>query len=98
MAHFAIIRGSEKFVMFDHGAEQNVVLYGQIEPPEIDLKGITVPTALFIGKQDELATPEAGSWLANELANCVCYKELDDVDHASFNFGSDMGYVTEILE
>lgn len=65
MAHFASIRGAEKFIKFDYGSDDNLKIYGQRNPPEINLKDIKdMPrTALFVGEKDDLAHPEAGRWL-----------------------------------
>jgi len=47
---------------------------------------------MFVGKQDDLATPEVGQWTKSKLKNTVYYKELDNWDHASFSIGKDMSY------
>ena len=37
--------------------------YGSFEAPEVPLGDITIPTALFIGEYDNLATVEDNEWL-----------------------------------
>ena len=38
--------------------------YGTAYPPEIPLGDISIPTALFVGDTDLLATVEDNEWLA----------------------------------
>ena len=52
-----------------------------------------------MGVHDELATPESGRWTRDQLGDKVVkYVELEETDHASFNFGKDMRFVGEVVE
>ena len=94
------MRGSGKFTKFDYGPEANLLKYGSCDPPIIDLSKITnkIPTALFVGKQDELATCESASWLKSQLGNSIIhYKEYENVNHSSFTMGKDIGYLKDVI-
>lgn len=45
------------FRQFDYGYAENFQRYNQKDPPAYNLSKITAPVALFIGKQDVVATP-----------------------------------------
>lgn len=47
-----------KFQAFDYGPMKNVKYYGQSEPPEYNLKNVTVPISLHYGTGDLLVSPE----------------------------------------
>lgn len=38
--------------MYNYGAEENMVKYGQVVPPDYDLSAITAPVALYYGAND----------------------------------------------
>ena len=62
--HFAQLMTEGKFQRYDYGKEKNLVRYGQLSPPEIDLSKIkNMKIAQFVGKTDRLATPEDNQWL-----------------------------------
>ena len=52
---------------------------------------------MFVGKQDELSTPEVGAWTKDQVKNTVYYKDLDNWDHSSFGVGTDMSYFEDVL-
>ena len=43
--------------------------YGQTSPPEVPLDQLSVPTAMFIGALDKLATPQNNQWLIEQLSD-----------------------------
>jgi len=58
-----------------------------------------VPTALFVGKQDDLSTPEVGQWTKNKIKDSlVYYKEIDQHDHFSSAVAKDMSFMTDVIE
>ena len=51
------------FKLFDYGENGNLALYNQKEAYDIPIQNIKdVPIGLFVGLQDDLATPEGGRW------------------------------------
>ena len=46
-------------------------VYGKKTPPFYDLKKITFPVHLYVGKYDKLADPEDAQQLFNQLTNSV---------------------------
>jgi hypothetical protein len=52
---------------------------------------------MFVGKQDELSTPEVGKWTNSQVKNSVYYKDLDNWDHATYSVGNDMSYFEDVL-
>ena len=83
--HYAEIFGSNVFREFDYGTKNlNTNHYGQNfaqTPPLIDLTKIStqdVPIAMFVGKQDPLATPTDAQWARDQLGGQVIYyHEMD---------------------
>lgn len=65
------VKGNDAFDRYDWGAEENLIRYGQIEAPAMDLSKITVPTALFVGDADSLATVADNEVLASQLPNLL---------------------------
>ena len=53
---------ADDFQQYNYNKHVNLAVYGDIQPPSIDLSKIEVPVAMFVGKQDELATPEMALW------------------------------------
>ena len=49
-----------QFTRYDFGAIENFKKYGQVTPPEIPIDKFPVPTGLFVGTLDELATLAGG--------------------------------------
>ena len=65
LMHYAQVIQSKKFQKYDWGKKTNLVKYGQDSPPEIDLTKIDkVPTALFVGTQDDLGDVDDNHWLS----------------------------------
>lgn len=58
---------SPTFQHFDHGPEANIARYGQVTPPSYDLSKISIPTALFYGGQDALATEDDVKRIREEM-------------------------------
>ena len=51
LEHFSQIITSKKFQMFDYGDENNIKIYGQHSPKEIDLRSIKdMKIALVVGE------------------------------------------------
>lgn len=46
------------FQYFDYGSKENIVRYGQENPPQYQLQNISTPIALFYAQNDWLAGPE----------------------------------------
>ena len=61
-------------------------------PPRIELSRISktaVPIAMFVGKQDPLATPQNALRAKNEIGRAVVHLQIyDNCDHATFNIGT----------
>jgi hypothetical protein len=47
-----------KFRKFDYGPMKNMEHYGQSEPPDYNVKNITVPISLQYGTGDLVVSPE----------------------------------------
>ena len=57
------IQTEGKMLRYDFGGVKNMEKYGTFNPPEVPLGQISVPTGLFIGEYDNLATVEDNEWL-----------------------------------
>ena len=97
MVHYAQVMQSKKFQQFDWGKKKNKEKYGQSNPPEIDLTAINaVPTALFVGTEDDLGDTEDNHWLHSQLNSVVHYQEVK-AGHATFLVGKDMSYFGDVM-
>lgn len=85
---------------YDYGKEENWLRYGSYTPPNLDISKIKdVPIALFVGKQDDLSTPEVGQWTKNKVKdNIVYYNEMDNHDHFSSAVAKDMSFMNDVIE
>lgn len=57
LSHYLQIYEAGVFQNYDHGKEKNLEVYGTEKPPAYDMSKVPVPVALFVGKNDWLATP-----------------------------------------
>lgn len=69
LIHFEQYVKTGEFKMFDYGAKQNQVIYGQKTAPLYDLSKITFPAHLYVGKYDRLADLTDVDRLFKELVN-----------------------------
>lgn len=53
------------FQYFDYGSKENIVRYGQENPPQYQLQNISTPIALFYAQNDWLAGPEVLKTVSN---------------------------------
>lgn len=91
-----MIRDGQYFRHYDYGKHENKRQYGQEEPPMIPLENYNVPTGLFSGKYDRLASPLDVAWLSDQIHGSVVFeKEYQEKDHMTFIAGKDMSYFTE---
>lgn len=44
----------DKFQRYDFGYKNNIIKYGQPEPPEYDLRKVTSPVVLYYSKNDRV--------------------------------------------
>lgn len=78
------LKGNDAFDRYDWGPEENMVRYGQVDPPPMDFSLITTPTALFVGDSDDLATVADNEVLASRLPNLL---ENHLVDYSGWTHG-----------
>ena len=97
--HMGQMMKFKKFQKYDH---RNTVMnyndYGQSSPPEIPLENLTIPTALYVARHDMIATVDDVINLNKILPNVVDFQILENEDHLSLQFGSNMTYFHGILE
>lgn len=73
----------------------NMEKYGTFDAPEVPLGNITIPTGLFIGEYDNLATVEDNEWLVTQLSEDVLvHNHVYPLGHLSFALAKDMSYFT----
>lgn len=54
-----------RFEAMDRGPEMNMKRYGQLKPPQYDLKKITAPIALYYSDNDRELHPEVSNLFQN---------------------------------
>ncbi|XP_008546538.1 lipase 3 [Microplitis demolitor] len=69
IVHYAQEINSKKFRKFDYNPEENIKMYGQIEPPEYKLCNTKIPVALMYGPNDLISVPTDVSRLSHKLTN-----------------------------
>lgn len=69
MIHYGQVTRHWRFHKFDHGWVKNMQLYGQMLPPNYNLRGVTLPVALYHSTNDWLAAPRDVNLLARDLPN-----------------------------
>ena len=82
--HFAQLFFSDRFQEFDFGWEQNFRVYGQGEPPEIDLTPIRdngIPIALFSGNEDLLANKQDVEWIHEQIGPALVHDKVIEGGH-----------------
>ena len=100
LMHYAQFISNGNFAEYDYGKPtKNNKKYGQTQAPEIDVSKIShVPVAMFVGKQDDLATPADTQWARDQIKTTIYYEELDNFDHGSFMLGKDMSFMDTVLK
>ena len=61
------IQSTNEYLRRDFGIAKNMELYGTAKPPKVPLDQLTLPTGLFIGTYDKLATVKDNEWLVEQL-------------------------------
>ena len=86
---------SETWNRFDFGLAKNMDKYGQAKPPAVPIEKLSIPTGLFVGEYDKLATVGDSVWLKDHLSEdtLVWYKTYP-LDHLSFSLAYDMSFFT----
>lgn len=71
-------------------------VYGTAIAPEVPLDQLSLPTALFVGSYDNLATVEDNEWLVTKLnPETLIWHEIYPLGHLSFSLAKDMSFFTE---
>jgi len=89
--HYTQLLISGEFRKFDYGAIRNLFRYGRRTPPRYDLSRVRVPTYLYYGANDLLATPTDVNRLARRLSNVRRLVQMPDErwSHTDFTYARD---------
>ena len=99
VAHYAQEISSGKFQRYDFGKTKNVAKYGQKNPPEIDITGISnVPVAMFVGLQDPFSDVVDAKWAYDSIPSSVHFQTIENCDHSSYLMGKDMSFMEDVKE
>jgi poly(3-hydroxyalkanoate) synthetase len=84
--------------LFDWGSQEaNQQHYGQYTPPKVDFSKITVPTAMFVGSNDELGDPKDAIKTKNLMnPSVLVHYEMILGGHETFIVGKDMSYFNTV--
>lgn len=93
--HFAQMFRAGRFQHFDWGQKENLKQYGQVEPPEYDVKNIKVPITMFWSLNDWLIGEEDIHRLEKDLPQVeACYKVPNPMfSHLDFLWATDARYL-----
>ena len=68
-------------------------VYGTAIPPAVPLDQLSLPTGLFIGNYDKLATVADNEWLVTKLnPDTLIWNQTYELGHLSFTLAKDMSY------
>ncbi|UJR20978.1 hypothetical protein I4U23_024084 [Adineta vaga] len=85
MIHFAQGVQSNTFRAYDYGSPQkNQLHYNQTTPPEYNISGSNIPTAIFWSGKDWLADAVDVNYILNNLQNLVYDKYIPEYNHLDF--------------
>ena len=81
---------------YNFGHIGNMEKYHMAEPPVVPLADISIPTGLFIGIYDKLATVADNEWLVQQLnPEKLVWNKTYPLGHLSFSLAKDMSWFTE---
>ena len=96
---------TKAFARYDYGREKNLLIYNSSSPPTYDLKKVTMPVALYTGRNDHLSSIEDVALLREQLPNVVydIIIPYQQMTHADFTWGRTMNvylypYIFKVLE
>lgn len=90
------IQNTDGYRRRNFGAVKNMDKYGTIKPPFVPLDQISIPTALFVGQYDNLATVADNEWLVTQLnPEALVWHRTYPLGHLSFSLAKDMSYFKE---
>ncbi|CAH4028657.1 unnamed protein product [Pieris brassicae] len=102
--HFAQVRKRGRFSQFGYG-DGNIEVYGSVQPPDYDLRKVTMSVALLCGQNDKLANQKDVQVLKEALRNIVQFTLLEykEMNHVDFTWGKNMDkyllpYILQILD
>ncbi|KAK9400676.1 putative lipase [Crotalus adamanteus] len=73
----------------DSTSIQNILHWGQDQPPSYNVERITVPISIWFGENDQLVTPDNVKGLIDQLHSVVYKTSLSDWTHFDFIWGLD---------
>ncbi|XP_017777242.1 PREDICTED: lipase member K-like [Nicrophorus vespilloides] len=65
--HIAQLGNSQRCQMYDYGPKGNLEVYQSDYPPEYNISRINIPTYLFVGENDTIASPKHGEFIYRNL-------------------------------
>ncbi|XP_051002305.1 lipase member K [Acomys russatus] len=90
LLHWAQAVKSGKLQAFDWGnPDQNMRHFNQLTPPVYNITKMRVPTAMWSGGHDVVASAKDTENLIPKVANLIYYKEIPHYNHMDFYLGQD---------
>ncbi|OXU26046.1 hypothetical protein TSAR_000454 [Trichomalopsis sarcophagae] len=80
------------FQAYDYGGLENMIKYGQPEPPYYNLTKVTVPVSIWYAEGDDIVNPKDALALAKALPNLVSVNavEYEKFNHFDFLWAKDV--------
>ncbi|KAL8187082.1 UNVERIFIED_CONTAM: hypothetical protein K2H54_032590 [Gekko kuhli] len=88
MIHWSQVIQSDTLKPFDYGSK-NVEKYNQTIPPSYKVKDMKVPTVVWSGGKDLMASPKDTEVLLSILGNVIYYRQIPNWMHYDFLYGID---------
>ena len=98
--HYAQMIVAGEMPLFDWGSKKaNQLHYGQDKPPKVDISKIRMPSAMFVGSDDDLGDPTDARWAQAQFSSGVLkhYEEIAG-GHLTFLAGKDVSYFDRAMD
>jgi len=93
--HYEQLILDNRFGNFNYGQKINLEIYGQKTPPDFDISNLSIPTALFMGKEDLLGDPaDVAALLQDNVGNrkLVFNQTFEGFSHVTWMVGKDKAF------
>lgn len=98
--HVVQIQRSQTLRYFDYGTNQNMIRYGQEDPPLVNLENVQgIPIVLCLGTEDIVSPAiDINQVFIDNNIDPIVFNSSYFMGHSSALTGSDMGYLEDVYE
>lgn len=90
---------ADKYQCYDFGEKENMLKYGQKDPPDIPIEQIEgIPIAFLVGVKDRFTNVLDARSVRDIMNNTVVFYREYDLAHTSFAIAKNMSYMDDVVE